>query len=54
MPISFNKTFTRTETTPHYYVFNHLFLEWAEAEKFCDKNNIPYDFIVKTKYYVNN
>ena len=54
MPISFNKTFTKCNSISHYYVFNTLFLEWAEAETFCDKNYIPYDFIVKTKYYVNN
>ena len=53
MPVSFNKTFTKSEGQSHYIIFSSLFLDYDEAILFCDKNNIPYEFIVKTKYYVN-
>ena len=53
MPISFNKKFQKSETEiSHYYIFDNIFIQYADAEKFCDENNIPYDFIVKTKWYV--
>lgn len=54
MPISFNKTFRKSENQSHYYIFETLFISFSDAEKFCDKNNIPYDFIVKTKFYINH
>jgi hypothetical protein len=54
MPISFNKTFTKSKEQSHFYVFEILFLEWDEAFKFCEENKISFDFIVKTKYYINH
>ena len=54
MPLSFNKTFSESEMQSHFYVFETLFISFNEAEVFCDKNNIPYDFIVKTKFYINH
>lgn len=37
----------------HYYVFEKLFIEYDDAISYCDKKNIPYDFIVKTKYIID-
>ena len=42
---------------PHYYVFGKQFILFDEAIEYCDQKNIPYDFIIKTKYifeYENN
>jgi len=38
---------------PHYYVFDQLFLEFEAAKSYCDQKDIPYDFIVKTKWYLD-
>ena len=32
MPISFNKTFTKSKEQSHFYVFEILFLKWEEEE----------------------
>lgn len=46
-------TFKKCETDiSHYYVFNTYFTTFWDAENYCDKNNIPYDFIVKTKFFI--
>lgn len=38
---------------PHYFVFTEFFIDFNSAREYCDENNIPYDFIVKTKYFIN-
>ena len=48
------KKFPHCDTkVPHYYVFETFFVDFGEAVVFCDRNNIPYDFIVKTKYIID-
>lgn len=36
----------------HYYVFENLFTDHDEAVKFCENLFLPYEFIVKTKHYL--
>jgi len=38
---------------PHYYILNNLFLDFDDAMLFCDRWNIPYEFIIKTKYILD-
>jgi len=44
--------FFTKQDLPHYYIFGKLFIDYNEAVSYCDQNNIPYDFIVKTKYII--
>lgn len=37
----------------HYYVFKNLFTEYEDAVNYCEEELIPFEFIVKTKYYLN-
>lgn len=54
MPINCNLKFSKSkEEISHYYVFKALFIQHKDAVKHCDLNNIPYDFIVKTHYYID-
>ena len=48
------RTFKLCESgLPHYYVFGKQFILFDEAIEYCDNNNIPYDFIIKTKYILD-
>lgn len=44
--------FAKSSLFPHFYVFNEIFIIYNDALNYCDENNIPIDFIVKTKYYL--
>lgn len=48
------KKFKLCETgIPHYYVFTTYFTTFWDAQEYCDKYFIPYDFIIKTKYFIS-
>lgn len=35
----------------HYKVKDKIFIDYMDAVNFCDKNNISYNEIIKTKKY---
>ena len=43
----------RESDVPHFYVFDKIFLKRETAEAYCEQENIPFDFIVKTKWYLD-
>ena len=40
-----------TSELSHYKVGNEIFIEYDDAMNYCDKNNLSYDKIIKTKKY---
>jgi hypothetical protein len=40
-----------TATIAHYVVRDNLFILFEDALNYCDKNNISYQEIIKTKQY---
>ena len=41
-----------TSKTPHYYIHNIYFTLYMDAIDYCDKYNIDYELIKKTKTYI--
>lgn len=55
MPVNSNLKFKLSEEPQrHYYVFQSLFIDYDDALGHCDENSIPYEFIVKTHFYIIN
>ena len=41
-----------TSKISHYYIHNIYFTLYMDAIDYCDKNNIDYELIEKTKNYI--